>query len=268
MAQAPEPQPNKTPPMPEPTLPAKSNGVLSYSQLVLDQNLKSEDIIKELKFYFMPFLGLIFFVAILVGAIIPNISQVFSTIDQIDALRAQDQQLDTRITLLEQLSAQNLQSQDILDKINFIVPTGKSEVVNFRQRIETNAVQNNVNLDSSKSGEVILVQQANSEAANNGLNVIEIPSEFTMSGDFNSFRNLLKSLYTGKDFFVIQQMSLSRQQGTDPNAWSGSLSLVKYQFYAPETFDKVSVYGSVAPEEQADDNVVTFLQDKFINPQF
>jgi hypothetical protein len=97
------------------------------------------------------------------------------------------------------------------------------------------------------------------------LNVSQIPTNFTMSGRFADFRNFFKTLYTGKDFFVVEKMNLSLTDAQD--TWSGTVSLVKYQFTTSENFDPTAVYGKVSENSQPNSQVVQFLEKKFINGQ-
>jgi len=76
------------------------------------------------------------------------------------------------------------------------------------------------------------------------------------------FRQFFINLYEGKDFFVVEKMSLS-YDNTSKN-WNGEVSLVKYQFNKDDTFDAQSVYGAVSENAIPNQKVIVFLQSKFV----
>jgi len=239
--------------------------------LVIEESNKSKvqkdkvdvnEVLSEARFHFLPLLSIVFFAVIVFSAVVPNINKIFATVDEIDALKVKDKDLNTRIEKFEELRKQNAQMQEIIDKINFIVPTGQSEVVKFRERIAGSATTNLVGLESSKSGETL---KTVSELESGNFGIIEIPSEFNISGAFNGFRNFLNSLYQGEDFFVVNKMNLSGVTSQTENRWSGDLNLVKYQFFAEEGFDPNKVYSAVSENDNPNSEVIEFLESRFIS---
>ena len=219
------------------------------------------EVLTEARFHFLPLLSIAFFAVILFTAVIPNVQRIFNTIDEIDVLKTRDKELNNRITKLEELREKNAQMQEIIDKINFIVPTGNSEVVKFRERIAGSASFNALGLESSKSSETL---QIISELESGNFGIIEIPSEFNIRGIFLGFRNFLNSLYQGKDFFVVNKMGLSGIKSISQDEWNGEINLVKYQFFADEGFDPAEVYANVSEDEVPNPDVINFLQSRFI----
>lgn len=229
---------------------------------VKQEKMEFSEVMSEARFHFLPLLSVAFFALIIFVAVIPNVQKIFGTIDEIDALKNKDMELNSRITRFEELKQQNIQMQAIIDKINVIVPTGNSEVVKFRDRISTTADINKITLESSKSGETLTIV---SQLQSGNFGIIEIPSEFNMSGQFIGFRNFLNGLYQGSDFFVVNEMALSGIKSTSEDQWQGHINLVKYQFFTEEGFDPTQVYATVSENENPDQSVIDFLQSKFIS---
>lgn len=220
--------------------------------------------LKQLQFYGLPIFSLFIFVAIVILAVVPNISGVFANLDEINRLKDEDKALAARITALQELQRQTALNQQLIDKINEIVPTGKSQVVDFRQRVATTAIAQGINLENSRSGEDLITDSPDSEEILT-LSVIEIPSEFNLTGLFGGFRNFLNGLYIGEDFFIVDEMTLTANPlDTNPDNWAATINLVKYQFYADEAFNEAEFYSQVSENDLPQPEVVEFLQNRFL----
>lgn len=222
---------------------------------------KSTDFYLFMKFYALPVASTLFFVVLIAFGALPNIKKTFSYNQQLTELKDQDAQLQKRINQLVVLQSQTAENTLILEKINEIVPTGKSEVVKFRERVANNTIQQNLSLNDSKAGENI-----NSTLVTiDNFSLIQIPSEFNVNGRFPNMRQFLKKLYVGTDFFIVNKMNLSLASEQDSTDWLGNFNLTKYQFFADEGFDSQEVFANVSELTSANQEVIDFLKERFIN---
>ncbi|KXK26568.1 MAG: hypothetical protein TR69_WS6001000574 [candidate division WS6 bacterium OLB20] len=221
---------------------------------------------KAIRFYALPLISFVVFVGLILFTVIPNIQRIFTTIDEINVLREEDEAVNERIERLIALRAEQLTRQQIISKINEIVPTGTSEVVAFRQRVIDTAEFRAVNLDSSLLGEDLIDQNPNEAEVTEGLILIEIPSEFGFSGTFDGFRSFLNDLYQGEDFFIVREMSLNLIEEDDgSSSWGAQLDLVKYQFFVDEGVDLDGIYTRISEQVVPNQFVIDFLENRFLN---
>jgi Tfp pilus assembly protein PilO len=169
---------------------------------------KVRDYRKLLRFYIIPFVSVLIFVFLLIFTIIPNINYMIDGLDEAKELKVQSTQLDARITKLGKLKDDEERYLQILSKVNQIIPSEQSEVVKFRQKVAGFATDEGLEIQSLKAGENILDDNRNIEPENSNNQLIEIPSKFSFTGNFDSFRELLKKLYSGEDFFIITNMDI------------------------------------------------------------
>ena len=231
-----------------------------------EKKVKVDEISDFIKFYALPIFSAMIFLGVVFFTIIPSIRYIFDSIDEIDALKNEDQTMNSRIERLIALQQENADQVQLINRINSIVPTGKSEVVAFRERIATTGLQQSLLLEESKSGETILEPESVTVETAEGFNLIEIPSEFNMRGEFINFRNFLNSLYIGDDFFIVEEMSLNASSAEgEENIWFGTFNLTKYQFFADENFDLETTFAGVDEFEEPDPTAINFLETKFID---
>lgn len=218
---------------------------------------------KFFKFYFVPIVSIVLFFIVLAFAIIPNITHLINGFEEGQKLKEDTQKLDKRIAKLRKMQEEDERNNYILSKINQIIPTDKSEVVRFRQKVANIGTNKGLSVDSLQAGEVILSEdgrKSNNESRT-GFQLTEIPSRFTFVGDFYGFRELLKELYAGDDFFIISLMELNVNNSRfDVPSWKGNFDLTKYQFYEDiETRD----YSKVAESEPINKSVIRFIENNF-----
>jgi hypothetical protein len=219
-----------------------------------------------IKFYAVPILSAAIFFGIIFFAVIPTIKGMFSTLDEVDKLKSEDKALQTRIEKLTALENENVLRKDLINTINFLIPTGNSEVVKFRDRVAKATIQQNLILQSDLIGEQIL---ENTSAEKNssivGFNLIQIPTEFDITGKFFNFRSFLDKLYVGQDFFIVNEMKVSSAPTPEnPENWSGSFTLTKYQFFADEKFSGSEKFILISEDQSPDQVVIQFLEDNFL----
>jgi Tfp pilus assembly protein PilO len=228
-------------------------------------SIKFDEVKHFLKFYALPLFSMIIFFGVLVFPVFNNIKYVFDTLDEIDTLKEQDQMLQQRLVKLEELRQQNIAQQEVISKINNLVPTGKSEVVKFRERVNSVAQGQSLNLQKSRSGELVTNNQDVNIDVIENYNLIQMPSEFTMIGEFSNLRSFLKGLYDGRDFFIVNEMTLSSNISEDGKIlWQGGFNLTKYQFYPQANFDIVNSFGTISENEVPNQEVMEFLEKRYL----
>lgn len=227
---------------------------------------------KYLRFYYIPSLSILILVVIFFLAIKPNLTKMFELRDDIQKLEDKDLLLDTRLKKLKLLDEQSNDTALILAKINTIIPTEQSEVVTFRERVVGIIEFNGIRVQQVRAGENRISadsqQQVDEGSILSQFEIIEIPTTFVTSGGFSGFRNFLKELYGGNDFFVVRKMELAAGTGEDTLSqlrWSGNFELIKYQYSLSEDVNPDQVYLAIQPEEQPDEQVIKFVQENFID---
>jgi hypothetical protein len=73
-------------------------------------------------------------------------------------------------------------------------------------------------------------------------------------------------MYKGVDFFVVEKMQLNI--GKTDEDWSGTVSLVKYQFSPNKAFDELLAFGRSSETLQPNPEVMSYLERKFIGDAF
>lgn len=215
---------------------------------------------KLFRFYFLPIISISIFIIILVFTIIPNVNYMIDGLKEGQELKRESEELDQRIALLKTLQTRDAENQQILTKVNQIIPSEQSEVVKFRQKVAGLAVSEGLNVESLQAGENIIDEEdAQLEDKNNQL--IEIPSKFSFAGDFDAFRRLFIKLYEGEDFFIITNMDLDVNRfGQASGAWKGQFDLTKYQFSERQSEDD---YMNVSEKQPVNQNVINFIEQNF-----
>jgi len=159
----------------------------------------------------------------------------------------------------EQLLAAVTNAQEAsLAKIDKLIPQSQTAVVSFSESISKKATDNGLTLTDSVVGEIVIVSQNSQSASkpsnNGGLQLVELPAEFKLTGQFSSIRSFLSKLFGGSDFIIIQKMDLQKSpapalvksdssnniilknqniySSSSVDNWSMTIDLVKYQFRA------------------------------------
>lgn len=254
-----------------------NNQTEEYDLSVLEElNNKAfnlQETIRELFFYILPVASFLFFLIILFSAIIPTINDIGVKLDKVDQYREEEKKLSQRIEKIKALDQNATKNQQVIDKINEIVPTGQTEVVKFGERIILSLSQNTLINEGIKSGEAVIVSpainntsgnQVDNQEIENSLSIRQIPSEFDVSGNFEDIRKFFIQLYKGPDFFVVDSMSL---KNNDDLSWSGEISLAKYQFSESQVFDPIKAYTSVNENTVLNELVMRFIETRFVDNQ-
>ena len=235
------------------------------------QDIMTNHILDEILYYITPIISMIAFILIIIFGVIPNATAMSEKIDTVNQLKQQDTDLKTRISKIEVIKNNLTSLNDVITKINTIVPEGKTEVVKFSQRIRA-AIDIDMAKFDGASGEKPIVMNdirtgetelsTTAGALGAGLKVNQVPTQFSFSGGFERFRQFFTNLYNGPDFFVVEKMDLNYD--VINQIWNGDVSLVKYQFNTDDTFSPLTVYGSVSEDSLPNQKVVNFIETKFI----
>jgi len=217
-------------------------------------------------FYALPLFSVLLFLGIIVYGVIPEIHKIFDVVEEVDALKIQDTNLQIRVDKLIALKNDTTSEQDLIDMINELIPTGKSEVVKFRNRVAKTATLERLDFQNATTGETVLnSSEDNIVAEGNGFSLIQIPSEFDTTGLFLDLRSFLYELYNINDFFVVNEMELNSAPVEDIENWSGGFVLTKYQFFADENFNPEATFLKVSELTTPNPLVVEFLQKNYSN---
>lgn len=175
-------------------------------------------------------------------------------------LKKESEELDRRISLLKTLKTREEENQQILNKVNLIIPSEQSEVVKFRQKVAGLATNEGLLVESLQAGENI-IDEDDAVIENNNNQLIEIPSKFSFSGDFDAFRKLFLTLYEGDDFFIITNMDLDISSvGQSSGTWKGQFDLTKYQFSERQSEED---YMNISERQPVNQSVINFIEQNF-----
>lgn len=234
------------------------------------EDIMSARLLDDILFYIMPIISFVIFIVIVLYGVIPNATAMSDKINAVNQLKQQDLDIKERIVKLEALKNSLAGVQDVINKLDSIVPEGKTEVVKFSQRVRAATdlnMERFVNIPKEKPIVMNDISTGEAELATDsgtvqGLKINQVPTEFTFTGGFERFRQFFTNLYGGSDFFVVEEMSLSY----DPinQIWNGNISLVKYQFSKDANFIPGEVYGTISEDAQPNAEVVEFIQTKFV----
>jgi hypothetical protein len=219
---------------------------------------------KFLKFYLIPIVSVLIFVILFIFTIVPNIKYMFDGLQDVNSLQDESKKLDSRINVLKTLKENEDVDRQTLGIINQLVPSENSEVVKFRQKVAEYGKQKGLEVESLKAGESILSEKdKNVLLETSHYQLIEIPSKFTFTGPFGSYRELLKTMYNGDDFFVISSMKLDVSADNRSSLlWRGDFDVIKYQFSQSSTG---SNYSQVPETQPVNQSVVNFVRENFDN---
>lgn len=217
---------------------------------------------KFIKFYLIPIVSVLIFIILFIFTIIPNIKYMFDGLQDVNSLKDESEKFDARIAVLKTLKENEDQDRQTLGIINQLVPSENSEVVKFRQKVAQYGREKGLEVESLKAGESIINEKdKNVLLETSHYQLIEIPSKFTFTGPFGSYRELLKTMYNGDDFFVISSMKLDVSADTRTGLlWRGDFDMIKYQFSQSSTGAN---YSQVPETQPINQSVVNFVRENF-----
>ncbi len=225
-----------------------------------------EDYVNTVKYYYLPILILAIFFLILFIGVLPSLSTLFNNLGELDSIQNTVEQRDQKIKDLKVLEANSSQNQTYLDQIKRIAPVEKTNVVAFQTAIRNIAKSNRLTVEDSTAGEARVSNSTDTEKK--GLELIEVPTEFNLTGKFEDIKNFLSAIYEQSDFIVIHEMEFTKDVDTDN--WRIQVILVKYQFAEP-TGDSAqfvfSQYSSISEKITPNKKVLDFLDFKYLEDE-
>ena len=131
-----------------------ANSINEYDFSALDEitqkQLTLSEVMKEATFYLLPIAGMLFFLFVFFNGLIPSINSMNTKLNEIDSLKKEYETLQNRIVKIKSIQKSAQDNQELIDKINFLVPSGRTSVVGFGDKIITNsAARYNPNLQHS-----------------------------------------------------------------------------------------------------------------------
>lgn len=205
------------------------------------------------RFYILPILSIGFFVTIAIFGIYPSIKNTFAMLRKIDDMKNDSVELDNKLAVLKNLRGKRTTIEAYLTIIDGIVPAKTTEVVNFQIKIKELAIKNGLESSDTRTGENIIV-------SNEGmLGLVEIPSEFKLSGTLENVKKFLTELDKGEDFLVINEMDLARQ-GND--SWGLRVIFIKYQFQEITEEDK-KLFTNISDSSLSNTDVLDFIKVRY-----
>lgn len=181
------------------------------------------------KLYIMPIATILIFASVIIFLVIPKISEIFSTLNNIATLNSEsDSNLKTINSLNTLLSKRNLLLAQ-LDIINKTAPTANSEVVVFRDKITELCKKNSLNVVTQRLSESDINRNANNLNVS-GLSLLEIPIVFEINGNFNNIIDFINDISTIEDFTIVREMSLTSSELDGHQITTLKLTIDKYQF--------------------------------------
>lgn len=252
------------------------NNINEYDFSSLDElspkQITLSEVIKEISFYLLPIFGFLFFLFVFFFGVLPSIEEMSKKLDDIELLKEEDKNLTQRIQKIRDLRNDSEKNASLINKINYLVPTGRTSVVGFKDRIVLNMNNNGLVFDEIKTGEMELVnnidisQDIEIESDPTYLPLNQIPTTFNIKGSYEGIRNFLNNMYlNGEDFFIVDKMELVK---TDGDNWIGEISLAKYQFTLNPLFDPVQAYFVISEDQELNPEVLDFLEKKYIKGVF
>lgn len=222
---------------------------------------------KVLRLFIVPIVAITMFLGILFLLIVPEISNTFSKLDDLTAIRERTEGVIEVTTQLAGLNSRVSQVQLDLDSVNKIAPVGNTEVVLFQQKIADLARQNSLLIISSKTEEQVLTV----EGDNPILGINEIPSTFSLNGRFQNIQNFIEGITTLEDFVIIGEMQIRAVDSVGPERltdqtlqWNILITLIKYQFQEPNEQNKLAeAYIQVPPTVSIEEKILEFIRAKF-----
>lgn len=228
-------------------------------------NPKSASLEKQIRLYLVPLLALSIFFGVLFFATIPAIKAVFKTRDEKAGVEQDLNSKKVELKELEELRASNELNSDLLDRLDIIIPTSKTEVINYRKKIQEIAFDNLVEQQDVKIGERIIVDSGSrneeEESLKLELELVQIPTQFSLVGPLQNFQEMLNAIYNDTDFIIISQMELTNNR--DGGDSSMDIILSKYQYNPLETEEQErKILDSVSYKQDPDEEVVEFIRKK------
>lgn len=236
---------------------------LSYDPVDFDpENLSQGGKLKE---FAVPILAILSFAAILMIFTIPSINNLTGAYEERDAVTAQLNDKKAELEDLQNLRNTNQTNKGILDRLQIIIPTSQTEVVNFVNKVEQVSRETTVEFKDAVAGERSVLDssgRATTRVDERNLKLLQIPVNFSLVGSLGNLRTLLVRIYNSDDFIVMTKMQLDNRQEDESGAQI-ELELSKYQYNPPSSKeDYEALLKSISYKERPDQDVIDFIRRK------
>jgi len=222
-----------------------------------------DDYMRLLKFYYLPVFVLAIFFAVMMFGLIPSLGSLYDNYAKRNSLKKEVDRHEETIAGLLQLKNDSNQTNEYLQSVNKIAPVEQTTVTDFQESIKALATANSIATLQANTRELIFTQDGGQEVTTNYLQLIEVPSEFVFSGNFQNIKQFLGKLYEQDEFIVIEEMSFSKAK--DSSDWQLNIILNKYQFSVNENATSTSPsYLSVPETAKPNQEVIDFINDKYL----
>jgi cell division protein FtsL len=257
----------------------------SVHELVKEEEKKNEKNSKKKRsflglivFYSLPLASIAIFIGLFVFVIFPLVRGIMDYNEEIKEKEEEIEDLEDEIATLEELEDSSLQTQDDLETINEIVPTGKVEVTKFVKEVLDIAEQQGLEQSSQSTGETI-EEFDDDEDQRAAIIRVLTTSEYVASLD--DIQDFLNALYKKDDFIIVHSLELQghaareyyeslqeeqgleveRRSGLSINDWTMEVTFEKYSF--GEDFDEYILESNYDIDDEPDESVLKFIRDRY-----
>ena len=223
--------------------------------------LRSKNIRRYLRLYVIPIGAIFIFLGLMLALVIPKISLIFSSLDDVSKNNQTVADKVSQINDLKTLSGNSDSVYKQLNVINQTAPSGTTEVVKFRDKITALIQSFNLTVNSQKLSENDLAAQTQNDETNGTLTLQEVPFTFEVSGSYTDIVKFLEALSKIDDFIIVKEMELTAiVEGAD--TWSLKISMDKYQFSTLSKENSDKIYLNVPTTVKLSDIISKYIQTK------
>jgi Tfp pilus assembly protein PilO len=224
--------------------------------------------------YVLPAAVYVISIVLIIGLVLPILNSIVSNYQQAATLEQDYLKLADKKSKIENLKSITNTQKQVIGIIDKIIPLSQTAVVDFSEQIKQKAKTNSLILTTTTVRETVTIDQValgTDKSTDTRLELVELPAEFTISGDFENIKKFLTDLYKGNDFIIIKKMELQKVIGNEndsrfsqasTNQWSMSIILTKYQFRLSGNRSEEELqntYFGVSESTRPDQAVVDFI---------
>ncbi len=223
--------------------------------------IRRKNIRRYIRLYVIPISAIIIFLGLMLLLVLPKISQIFSSLDDISKNNDTVTEKVQQLTDLKTLSGNSDTVYKQLNVINETAPSGTTEVVKFRDKITALIQANKLNVNSQKLSETDIAAQTLNDQTNGIITLQEVPFLFEVTGKYSDIVGFLDALSKIDDFIIVREMELTIiTEGSD--AWALKLNMDKYQFSTLSKENANTIYLNVPSTVRLSDIISKYIQFK------
>lgn len=207
-----------------------------------------------IKIYIIPVLAILLFFYIIFGLIFQKISDIFNQLDEIESKQFELENKEQEITSLQGAIENVNVLQSSLTILNSLAPSAQTEVVEFQEKVEFLAIQNNLTITSQR-----LNDQASDSADLTVLDLKQIPNVFEIVGSKQDIDEFIDDFSLIDDFIVVREMQYNGS--IEDDTWRLELTTIKYQFGEADS-EVLESYESISIDAEIPVLVDQYIQDR------